>query len=60
MFIFVYHDDSANIVISVFEIVLQICEGIPWKETLMNVLPLRKGAYACGDSIGSNGSDSET
>ncbi|XP_030024287.2 tRNA methyltransferase 10 homolog A [Manduca sexta] len=31
----------------VFEIVLKVCEGEPWQEALMRVLPLRKGAHVC-------------
>ncbi|XP_026329365.1 tRNA methyltransferase 10 homolog A [Hyposmocoma kahamanoa] len=31
----------------VFEIVLRVCEGLSWQETLMKVLPTRKGAHVC-------------
>ncbi|XP_059054373.1 tRNA methyltransferase 10 homolog A [Achroia grisella] len=31
----------------VFEIILKVCEGISWQETLMTVLPERKGAHVC-------------
>ncbi|CAK1581975.1 unnamed protein product [Parnassius mnemosyne] len=29
----------------VFEIVLRVCEGVPWQDALLKVLPLRKGAH---------------
>ncbi|XP_021181237.3 tRNA methyltransferase 10 homolog A [Helicoverpa armigera] len=41
----------------VFEIVLRVCEGVPWQEALLKVLPLRKGAYVC-DNV-SNSSSSQ-
>lgn len=54
------------IFVVVFEIVLRVCEGTPWQEALMKVMPSRKGALAC-DQIStatsladSNGSDVET
>ncbi|RVE43440.1 hypothetical protein evm_011891 [Chilo suppressalis] len=31
----------------VFEIVLRVSEGLAWQETLMKVLPVRKGAHIC-------------
>ncbi|XP_013186516.2 tRNA methyltransferase 10 homolog A isoform X1 [Amyelois transitella] len=40
----------------VFEIILRVCEGMCWQETLINVLPERKGAHACDDEDNS-GSD---
>lgn len=36
---------------------LRVCEGIQWNEALMQVLPLRKGAYIC-NSVKSDSSSS--
>lgn len=44
-------------VIAVFEIVLRVCEGMPWQEAILKVLPLRKGAHLCKSL--SNSSSSE-
>ncbi|XP_013146332.1 PREDICTED: tRNA methyltransferase 10 homolog A [Papilio polytes] len=38
----------------VFEIVLRVCEGVPWQESILEVLPHRKGAYICNSSYESN------
>ncbi|KAM3963400.1 tRNA methyltransferase 10 homolog A [Aphomia sociella] len=38
----------------VFEIILKVCDGVPWQEALIKVLPERKGAHICdnnGDSV---------
>ncbi|GBP10888.1 tRNA methyltransferase 10 homolog A [Eumeta japonica] len=47
----------------VFEIVLRICEGMSWPDTLMKVLPIRKGAQVCSSEdnslINSDHSDIE-
>lgn len=45
-------------IVSVFEIVVKVCEGVPWQETLLQVLPLRKGAHVC-DTSPSNTDDSD-
>ncbi|XP_063359516.1 tRNA methyltransferase 10 homolog A [Cydia amplana] len=42
----------------VFEIVVKISEGTPWQDTLLKVLPLRKGAHICDNSV-SNTDDSD-
>ncbi|CAG9585527.1 unnamed protein product [Danaus chrysippus] len=39
----------------VFEIVLRVCEGVPWKDALLQVLPTRKGAHVC-DTTSNDGS----
>lgn len=36
-----------NFPITVFEIVLRVCEGVPWRDALLQVLPTRKGAHVC-------------
>lgn len=33
--------------VTVFEIVLRVCEGMSWQDTLIQVLPERKGAHVC-------------
>ncbi|XP_038215850.1 tRNA methyltransferase 10 homolog A [Zerene cesonia] len=43
----------------VFEIVLHISEGMQWQETLLKVLPLRKGVHLC-DSLNNSTSIIET
>lgn len=40
-----------------FEIVLRVCEGMPWQEAILKVLPQRKGAHLCNSL--SNYSSSE-
>ncbi|CAD0196754.1 unnamed protein product [Chrysodeixis includens] len=40
----------------VFEIMLRVCEGMPWQNVLLNVLPMRKGAYICDNRRSSNSS----
>ncbi|CAH0701852.1 unnamed protein product [Spodoptera exigua] len=40
----------------VFEIVLRVCEGVPWQDALLKVLPLRKGAHVC-DSVSNSSLD---
>ncbi|XP_068629626.1 tRNA methyltransferase 10 homolog A [Battus philenor] len=42
----------------VFEIVLRVCEGMPWQDAILNVLPSRKGAHLVCDSL-SNSTSSE-
>ncbi|KAL4703013.1 hypothetical protein ACJJTC_009999 [Scirpophaga incertulas] len=34
----------------VFEIILKVCEGMSWQDTLMKVLPIRKGAHICDNN----------
>ncbi|XP_013182102.1 PREDICTED: tRNA methyltransferase 10 homolog A [Papilio xuthus] len=38
----------------VFEIVVKVCEGVPWQDAILDVLPHRKGAYICNSSNDSN------
>ncbi|XP_014358405.2 tRNA methyltransferase 10 homolog A isoform X2 [Papilio machaon] len=38
----------------VFEIVLRVCEGVPWQDAILDVLPHRKGVYICNSSNESN------
>lgn len=44
---------------SVFEIMLKISEGLTWQETLIRVLPVRKGAHICNASNSNLSLDSE-
>ncbi|KPI91434.1 RNA (guanine-9-)-methyltransferase domain-containing protein 2 [Papilio xuthus] len=41
----------------VFEIVVKVCEGVPWQDAILDVLPHRKGAYICNSSNDSNAID---
>lgn len=43
----------------VFEIVLRVCEGMPWQDALLKVLPTRKGAHIC-DNVSSSNSSIDT
>ncbi|XP_028041895.1 tRNA methyltransferase 10 homolog A [Bombyx mandarina] len=43
----------------VFEIMLKISEGLTWQETLIRVLPVRKGAHICNASNSNLSLDSE-
>ncbi|XP_053626085.1 tRNA methyltransferase 10 homolog A isoform X3 [Plodia interpunctella] len=40
----------------VFEIVLRVCEGMSWQETLIQVLPERKGVHVC-DNVSTSSSE---
>ncbi|KAL0893831.1 hypothetical protein ABMA27_013955 [Loxostege sticticalis] len=40
----------------VFEIVLKVCEGMSWQDTLIKVLPVRKGVHVC-DNVSNSSID---
>lgn len=45
-----------NMFFTVFEIVLKVCEGMSWQDTLIKVLPVRKGVHVC-DNVSNSSID---